>query len=1144
MYPSDSINLDYSVFNPNKVRPLGLLSKTTAPQTEKDMTCDAGSVARTDVTAEKLLTVMLELNKQVQTSFEVVQSKVASLGARIDRLDGTCLLAGSGNRDMPPAPRTPNLLNNGLYPQPLTQPVDVEGRFVRPLVGAALTANRYADGESGLRRTERIELGSGADTPGRPGSRLPTKLDSSLPLRLSGSLPTLFTTGETEPTSGLTLAYLLVVSHTVLVPQGERFQLDQQLIGDQWLPLCTGQTSSPMLGKALMQFGIRIDDRPFDPTIIPREWLTQRARNLFYVPIVTSIDETRLALPEFARLSLDTVEAARELVTVSVSRPEAWPSDWVTMNPPDYFALVRVHIGFDRMMYHQLINIYSTMALRQQLSLVRHTLADVLQNMGVHVSAITASLSGRRVLSYLDARYNVSEHEQVPLNLLVQMSAQPPSLYDTEANTGRPVRLPDGERDHARDVDPASNSRRGHSDRTPDLKSALCVQISKIEPISLKSWSKGSIQWWNLRFIHAFTHGVMKCMIDMLLAHGAVNAYDALKTLVIDRIGERFPHFIDVFTYPNFVTLLSDTIATQAVSMQAVIANADVDSVQGVQQRAEQFVQGLCRILLVIRSIPYSATLDEMARSEMKRLQSIKRPEGLSDPQWWTDVARRFRSWLTLEGRDTMAQAGSELRDFLHAMLMQVSDRHMRNEIIRLANTWVAGLPAHFNKPSLYALLQYEIAPSTRAPMYPKLNGSTHSAAPNIAVFEKSQDLRLVYDMGDGLRKQGHNTSGPDFLNLLLDFTVKYVGEHGAAAAMAGPTGEAHVLLMKSAEAGPDGILDANILINDVLYATEPWPDVRAFATDVAPTGALNTQKTVSRTKTQQTQHFLHVDEHKLQPTDPSPTTPRLCTPGTPAAWEPEIKRLEGLISNSSSHITTQLAHFGDLIRTQLQMVAPPALRHATPANNFSTSRTLLTDADHDADKLRKNMGGGGASNAGKSLGGNVRRSVPRQGMRYMDKPAIRWAELDDAAKTHLASALDISCEADWLAKSNVVCPLCPEKDHLLDRCLSMWCCTNQGRKFFGADKAALRFRKHLTARRSSPINLMDIFAAYEAACVECDPDGSELVFDGFQKILDQSQTLAMICDGTIDEFDQVFAVHEFDTARETFLAHCGRASK
>ena len=225
-------------------------------------------------------------------------------------------------------------------------------------------------------------------------------------------------------------------------------------------------------------------------------------------------------------------------------------------------------------------------------------------------------------------------------------------------------------------------------------------------------------------------------------------------------------------------------------------------------------------------------------------------------------------------------------------------------------------------------------------------------------------------------------------------------------------------------------------------------------------------------------------------------------------------------------------------------MVAPPSHRHATPISNFSTSRTLLTDADHEADKSRKNMGGGGARNTGGALGNRDRRAPLRNGMRYMDKPPIRWAELDDAAKTHLASALDIGCEADWLAKSAVVCPLCPEKDHYLDRCLSMWCCTNGGRKFFGADKAALRFRKLLSARRSAPVNLMDIFAAYEAACAECDPDGSELVFDGFQKILDQSQTLAMICDGTIDDFDEVYAVHEFDTARETFLAHCGRTSK
>jgi len=232
-----------------------------------------------------------------------------------------------------------------------------------------------------------------------------------------------------------------------------------------------------------------------------------------------------------------------------------------------------------------------------------------------------------------------------------------------------------------------------------------------------------------------------------------------------------------------------------------------------------------------------------------------------------------------------------------------------------------------------------------------------------------------------------------------------------------------------------------------------------------------------------------------------------------------------------------------------MQMVSPPTHRHAIPQPSFSTSRSLLADSEHDADKTRKNLGGGGGSwnnsnSRGQPQHSNARsqgsnRGKDRNGMRYMDKPAIRYEELSEAARTHLASALGIQTEMDWKAKSDALCPLCHEKNHLLNRCLSMWCCTTQGIKFFGADKAAQRFRKALSEKRAAPVNLADILAVYESACEDCDPNGTDHVYDGFQMLIDESQILSMICDHTIGDYDPVFAVHEFDHARDAFLSKC-----
>ena len=1124
---------NYSAFDPDKKQLPGVYRPEMGSRKEsviisRDPTSSDAPLSDVGI----ILASVQELSKTNKDSFALLHTKISELASRVDSLEVPAT-DHRPSKQVTFTPRTYPALNLGLSSPSHSVTVDVNGRYVRPLVGAALTPHTHG----GMRppHLPQVELGSGIDTPGRPGAQVPGKATLQ---PLSTIQQALVDRKNGIPTSGLKLAYLLVVSHTVLVTEGEHIQLDQHLIGDQWLPLCTGRTCSPALGQALMQFGIRTDDQPFDPTIVQRDALTQRARNLFYIPVVTAITDTCLTVPEFSRLSVDTIHASRDLITISVSHHEKWPKDWVVMSPPDYFVLVRMHAGFDRSMYGSLAQIYNMTALRQQLSLVRHTFADILQQFGVNVSAITASLPGRRVLSYLDANYRASETEEVPLNLLVQASAQPPSLYDTDAYSGRAVRLPEGRHAYDReDRDSQHGSTHTHQ-RIPELKSALCIQIARIEPANLKSWSKGSIQWWHLRFLHAFTHGVMKCMIDMLLAHGAVNAYDALKTLIVDRIGERFSHFLDLFTYPNFVMLLSDTIAAQAISLQEVVSSTDTTSVQGQQRRADQFVQGLCRILLVIRSIPYSATIDEMARSEMKRLQSLKRPDGLSDPQWWTDVARRFRSWLTLEGRETMAQAGSEIRDFLHAMLIQVTDRHMRNEIIRLSNTWVSGLPAHFGKQSLYALLQYDIAPPTRAPMYPIVEG-VQSPAPALAVFEKSQDLRQIHDMGEVLRKQGYSTSGPELTHLLLDYTVKYVGEQGAAAAIANTQGDTQVLLVRAEAVGPENALEVIVLVNDVLYSTEAWPDMRSCIPDVYPTPRASHARAETKPKPSQVLPRDDTLQSGISPVCLTANVSSSTSSPTPVkAWEEDTKRLEHMINTSNTHLTTQLAHFGDLIRTQLQTVAPPSLRHAPPlANAFSTSRTLLTDADHDSDKNRKNLGGGRA-NIGK-----VKRTE-QNGMKYMDKPAILYSEIDENGKTHLASALDISSEADWIAKSNVICPICPEKNHYLNRCLSIWCCTGKGRKFFGADKAALRFRRALVDRRPNNITLMDIFATYDSACSDCDPDGSEGIIDGLDMLVDTSKTLSLICDGTIDNYDPIFAVHEFDHARITFLQLCSRVSK
>jgi hypothetical protein len=410
-----------------------------------------------------------------------------------------------------------------------------------------------------------------------------------------------------------------------------------------------------------------------------------------------------------------------------------------------------------------------------------------------------------------------------------------------------------------------------------------------------------------------------------------------------------------------------------------------------------------------------------------------------------------------------------------------------------------------------------------------------HITADSGSIFDQTSDLRKIYEIGDQLHVANKGTDGSITIWLFLDFTHKRIGESGIGATMLGNlgAGDAQLLALDTVDEPSQRVSIRNCMI----YAVDAFPSLSDHGDTVAD--RINALESMQQTTTGKKVKFpasLNTTEAVPPPPPATPAmpptapTPAAATPALPTSMPATLSEFTDMLKQHTDSMKafqrTQMesqAHLGHLMRTQYDNLAPPSKSHVHARANADPTKTAIfaADAAHTDEQKRKNLG----------VRYNRNDRTKRTGMRYQDKPAAQWQDIDDELKTHLSSALGIKDNDDWTRMGPNPCDLCTVKDHWLNRCLKVFAATNQGRKFFGADKAAQRVRTAL----GNKLSYLDVLTLYHM----CDTDDNDAVQSGLCDVMQQSDVLCAINDETMVVTDTA-AIAEFDLARAKVLAVMG----
>jgi len=362
---------------------------------------------------------------------------------------------------------------------------------------------------------------------------------------------------------------------------------------------------------------------------------------------------------------------------------------------------------------------------------------------------------------------------------------------------------------------------------------------------------------------------------------------------------------------------------------------------------------------------------------------------------------------------------------------------------------------------------------------------------------------------------------------------------------------------------------------NDILFVNQELPNVKIDTRQYAQQGYAQTYQIQSQGSAMKG----------------SPKLPMTSQEGILDAVKEQNKALLDQVDN-------KLAHLGELLRTQINTIAPPDYKHANPiarpepvgnhsyANLISsnhrkaqlqypteTSDVYYTPANtpittrpqpgpgtqgidtraHQLDIGRRNIGGYGRDGRDPSRNTyNATNAVPRnrfppsrnlqsRELRYLDKPATEYEEISPDVKAHLASALGITNLEDWKREEMKLCPLCANgptpANHYLNRCLKIFCATERGKLFFGADKAATRLRNAMMENPTNHIAFETVLAITDGTMLHLDEHSIDVSQRVVDLVIDSSEPLTMYFMNGMRLSDDL-AIQEFDDTRKLVIEY------
>ena len=977
------------------------------------------------------------------------------------------------------------------------------------------------------------QSGGAAYTGGLP--RPATVLSRSMNEKPSGALPTVDscdTTQQMDEPNTLGAVLMLTMSQdnletptTTVASAIELFQ--QCFVGSSWGQFANRTAVSPALGVALMEINASMVPGRHalnETSSLPgggnehTEYF-QQIKAMFYEPVYSAVMAGIARLMREAAGSAPDGAVARQLLDFRVSPPTRWPDSWNTPNKPDFIAVARLHIGFDRDSLNYIVQ--SSVSRDSALREIRDA-RDLIFNELVTVYPTVRSMLkpvARAVLSGL-TQYDCQDDELAVLQHVANLCSKP----NMANGLARPVRMREARdmprRDEAYDDPDVERPKR----RVPSIKYSLVVQLPIADPQCFKEFNASlSIQLWHLKIVLSYTHGVLRTFIAEFVDCGVLTVFEAMRVIIVAMVSDRLPSTADSYTTPVNDRMLANAVDFGADDVDAVY-RADYATLAERRKATEAaFIAALCDLLLVIRTIPYQDSADHMAREELKRLSKLTKPAGMSDLKFWAEVVRRYRNWRGLLGSKIMRGAASEVRDFLPSMIAQIVDRNTRREIISGANRWMQELLAHFGtvgSEALSAACAGKPSPTSSFP--PRRVGGVAPVHNPPSVIENETDMMTIYQVGENLCSKGEDTDGAQTTFLFLQHSMHALCEKGIAAISFGSgNGDSQLLALQATgrldiqPLGHDDILYSSVYMFSTAVHQVMAVQARTPVTPPCVTPAVTRDGDASSTSMSASSVIAPVMAEGTEVTKLADVMQRKFS-----EHDAELRKQQSAFTRSMEENNRHLSHLASLVRQQFHNVAPADKSHAT-------SQIHLTEAQaHERDKLRKNLG---------TLAGRFRRSTASGGMetmKYMDKPAVEYHELDDEIKSHLANACGVRNPEDWEREGAKPCVLCERKDHLLNRCLKMFSGTPKGRKFFGADQAAQRVKKVLKDR--AEVTFLDVCSMYYID--ENDPEALESISRGLEAIVADSAFLCQCCEGGAVVPGDAAIIAEFDATRERVL--------
>ena len=98
-----------------------------------------------------------------------------------------------------------------------------------------------------------------------------------------------------------------------------------------------------------------------------------------------------------------------------------------------------------------------------------------------------------------------------------------------------------------------------------------------------------------------------------------------------------------------------------------------------------------------------------------------------------------------------------------------------------------------------------------------------------------------------------------------------------------------------------------------------------------------------------------------------------------------------------------------------------------------------------------------------------------------MDKPPTKWAAIYEPMKKVL-DPLGFKTEEDWLKHGDKRCGLCPNADHLYNRCVTIFAASDEGQRVLGTTKAAERIQLAMQAKGMEINTVADVGPCFECA--------------------------------------------------------------